>query len=96
MTLLTSVERYLRRTSVAPSRFGRDVAGDPRFVFDLRRGREPRPATAARVLAFIAGKDSARIHPVSNVIHHDSNGLASATPRSTAVCAANAELQGAA
>ena len=54
MTLLKSVERHLRRQAVAPSRFGREVAGDPRFVFDLRRGREPRPATAARVLAFIA------------------------------------------
>ncbi len=54
MTLLITVERHLRRRDVAPSRFGRLVAGDPRFVFDLRRGREPRPATAARVLAFIA------------------------------------------
>jgi hypothetical protein len=96
MTLLTSVERYLRRTSVAPSRFGRDVAGDPRFVFDLRRGREPRPATAARVLAFIAGHESVRIQPVSNAISHDSNGLAPATPRSAMACATSTELQGAA
>lgn len=55
MTLLTTVERYLRNSAVAPSRFGRQVAGDPRFVFDLRNGREPRAATQARVLAFIAG-----------------------------------------
>ncbi len=53
MSLLTIVERHLRRRAITPSRFGRDVAGDPRFVFDLRRGREPRPATAARVIAFI-------------------------------------------
>ena len=39
MCLLTIVERHLRQVEVAPSRFGRDVAGDPRFVFDLRRGR---------------------------------------------------------
>jgi hypothetical protein len=26
---------------------------DPRFVFDLRNGRDPRPATVARVLAFL-------------------------------------------
>ncbi len=54
MTLLTSVERYLRTRNVPASRFGREAARDPRFVFDLRRGREPRPATRARVLAFIA------------------------------------------
>ena len=62
MSLLIIVERHLRRSAVAPSRFGRDVAGDPRFVFDLRRGREPRAATQQRVLAFIArgsGADSA-------------------------------------
>lgn len=55
MNLLLRVERHLRCNAVSPSRFGREVAGDPRFVFDLRRGREPRAATAQRVLAFIAG-----------------------------------------
>jgi hypothetical protein len=59
MSLLIVVERHLRRKAVAPSRFGREVAGDPRFVFDLRRGREPRPATRARVLAFIAHTETA-------------------------------------
>ena len=54
MNLLLTVERHLRCQSVAPSRFGREVAGDPRFVFDLRRGREPRKITRDRVLAFIA------------------------------------------
>ena len=59
MSLLLTVERHLRSEAVAPSRFGRDVAGDPRFVFDLRKGREPRAATRARVLAFIATRGSA-------------------------------------
>jgi len=60
MSLLTIVERHLRRVEVTPSRFGRDVAGDPRFVFDLRRGREPRPATEAKVRAFMLRQFSAR------------------------------------
>lgn len=55
MTLLMAVERHLRMNAVSASRFGRQVSGDPRLVFDLRRGREPRPAMAARVLAHIAG-----------------------------------------
>jgi len=54
--LLIKIERHLRSCSVSPTRFGREVAHDPRFVFDLRRGREPRPPTAARVLAFIAAQ----------------------------------------
>lgn len=53
-SLLREVERCLRKRNISASRFGREVASDPRFVFDMRRGREPRPQTAARVLAFIA------------------------------------------
>jgi hypothetical protein len=66
MSLLTLVERYLRRAAVAPSRFGREVTGDPRFVFDLRRGREPRPATVARVRAFITQSQVAFDKPIDN------------------------------
>ena len=53
MHLLREVEKFLRQSDVAPTRFGREAVGDPRFVFDLRRGRDPRPATVARVLAFL-------------------------------------------
>ena len=53
MHLLREVEKFLRRSQTAPTRFGRDAVGDPRFVFDLRKGREPRPVTAARVRQFL-------------------------------------------
>lgn len=53
MDLLRRVERYLKRSATTPTRFGRDAIGDPCFVKDLRRGREPRPQTAARVTAFL-------------------------------------------
>ncbi len=59
MSLLPVVEKYLRTHQLAPSRFGRIATGDPRFVFDLRRGREPRAATRARVLAHIAAASPA-------------------------------------
>jgi hypothetical protein len=45
--------KFLRQSDTAPTRFGRDVVGDPRFVFDLRNGRDPRPRTVKRVLAYI-------------------------------------------
>ncbi len=51
--LLRDIEGYIRRVQTTPARFGRDVVRDPRFVFDLRKGREPRPATEARVRAFL-------------------------------------------
>ena len=53
MQLLREVEKFLNRSQTAPTRFGRDAVGDPRFVFDLRRGREPRPRTVKRVRAFL-------------------------------------------
>ena len=53
MHLLGRVERYLRRSGTAPTRFGRDAVRDPRFVFDLRRGREPRESTRRRVFEFL-------------------------------------------
>jgi len=51
--LLREVERFLRQSEIAPTRFGREAVGDPRFVFDLRNGRDPRPQTVARVRAYL-------------------------------------------
>ena len=53
MYLLREVENFLRSSDVPPTRFGREVMGDPRFVFDLRNGREPRPTTVARIRRFL-------------------------------------------
>jgi hypothetical protein len=47
------VERYLRRSGTPATRFGRDAVRDPRFVGDLRNGREPREATVTRVTAYL-------------------------------------------
>lgn len=52
--LRLAIGAALDRYGLAPARFGRMAVRDPRFVFDLRRGREPRPATEARVRAFIS------------------------------------------
>jgi 2,4-dienoyl-CoA reductase-like NADH-dependent reductase (Old Yellow Enzyme family) len=53
MYLLRRIERYLRETDTPATRFGREAVRDPRFVFDLRLGREPRPQTEQRVRAFL-------------------------------------------
>ena len=58
MKLLRRIEHYLERSGTAATRFGRDAARDPRFVFDLRRGREPRPRVEARILAFLEEAES--------------------------------------
>jgi homoserine dehydrogenase len=49
-----SVEAFIAARGWTPTRFGRTVAGDPLFVFDLREGREPRADTRARILKAMA------------------------------------------
>lgn len=53
--LLPRIERYLKATRTPPTRFGRQAAGDPNFVFDLRDGRDPRTATVNRIDAYLDG-----------------------------------------
>ncbi len=51
--LIRKIEVFLRRTGMPATRFGRLAARDPRFVFDLRDGREPRARTAERIEHFM-------------------------------------------
>lgn len=56
MELLFMIERYIRKHGIPATRFGREVVNDPRFVLDLRNGREPRPSTERRVMAHITAR----------------------------------------
>jgi len=51
--LLRQIERFLRETQMPWTKFGRLAARDPRFVADLRNGREPRQQTSVRVERFM-------------------------------------------
>ena len=51
--LLRKIEIFLRRTGMPATKFGRLAARDPRFVFDLRNGREPRDRTERRMEHFM-------------------------------------------
>lgn len=51
--LIRKIELFLRRTGMPATTFGRLAAHDPRFVLDLRLGREPRPRTEKRVEHFM-------------------------------------------
>ena len=59
MSLLARIHRHLRRTGIAPTRFGREVVNDPRFVHDLRKGREPGDAITARVTTWLDAREGA-------------------------------------
>lgn len=60
MHLRRRIELYLRRNRMSPTRFGRDAVNDPRFVFDLRNGRELREKTVARVAAWLDNREPAQ------------------------------------
>ena len=53
-----AVERYIFEKEMTPTQFGKLFARDPRFVFQLREGREPRTATRRSVMARIENAGS--------------------------------------
>lgn len=61
MELLRRIERYIRRRGMPPTRFGQEAVGDPRFVWDLRRGRQPRGETVRRVAAWLDRHERGRL-----------------------------------
>lgn len=58
--LIRSIEQFLRHHAMPATKFGRLAAHDPRFVLDLRLGREPRDRTEQRIRGFMAGFEAAR------------------------------------
>jgi hypothetical protein len=53
MHINRKIERFLILYNYPATKFGREAAGDPRLVFDMRRGRELRAPMMARVEAFM-------------------------------------------
>jgi hypothetical protein len=52
-SLKRRVEQFLKRTRMAPTRFGLRAVGDPQLVFQMRRGRVVRPPMEAKILAYL-------------------------------------------
>ena len=52
-SLRRRIEQFLKRTRISPTRLGLDVAGDPKLVFLIRRGRIPRLRMEARIIAYM-------------------------------------------
>ena len=58
--LIRKIEAFMRQTKMPQTTFGRLATNDPQFVFDLRRGRVPRPKTEKRVEHFMNTYDEIR------------------------------------
>lgn len=59
MEMLSRIYRYLRISGESRSGFGRKALGDPRFVWDLERGRIPYLRTERRVHAWLDEREGA-------------------------------------
>lgn len=55
--MLRKIEKFLRETGMAPTRFGREAVRDPRIVLDMRNGREPTIRMCRRLDHFMASQD---------------------------------------
>ncbi len=51
--LIMLIEAFLKAHAMPPTRFGRLAVNDPRFVLDLRLGREPGSTVRCRVEHFM-------------------------------------------
>ena len=58
-----AVESFIAQRGWTATRFGRAIAGDPLFVFDLREGREPRSDTRTRILMAMQDEGEAKALP---------------------------------
>lgn len=54
--VLADVERFLAASDMTPTAFGVRALNDPTLVHELRRGRECKRATRARIQEFIAAE----------------------------------------
>jgi homoserine dehydrogenase len=55
-----TVETFIAKKGIKPTNFGKEYVGDPRFVFQLREGREPRTRIRERVLEAIKQAEAAQ------------------------------------
>ena len=51
--LIREIDKFLSAHRLPATKFGRLAAGDPRLVFDLRNGREPRKRMRLRLEHFM-------------------------------------------
>lgn len=56
--ILADVEAFLTSSGMTPTAFGHKALNDPTLVHELRRGRECKRATRARIAEYISSNSS--------------------------------------
>lgn len=52
-SLRRRIGHFLKRTRISTTRMGLDVAGDPKLVFQILKGRDVRPLMEAEIRAYM-------------------------------------------
>lgn len=60
--VIASIEAFLARHDMAPTRFGREATGEPQLLQSLREGRSPSLKVLASVSAYMRAKDGETAH----------------------------------
>lgn len=58
--VLAKVEEFLAASGITPTAFGARALNDPTLVHEMRRGRECKRATRARIVEFIDAETAQR------------------------------------
>lgn len=58
--VLAEVEEFLQASEMTPTAFGQRALNDPTLVHEMRKGRECKRATRARIKEFIAAETARR------------------------------------
>lgn len=54
--VLAAVEEFLRQSKMTPTAFGQRSLNDPTLVHEMRKGRECKRSTRAKIMGFIAAE----------------------------------------
>ena len=57
MHLMRRIQLFMKRSDMAPTRFGREAVGDPRLIADMKNGRELRDKTIKRIQAWLDAQE---------------------------------------
>lgn len=56
--LLGSIRAFLKRHDMKPTRFGRDVTGEPQLIDSIEKGRSVGHETLLKIADFIKSRDA--------------------------------------
>lgn len=74
--VIASIEGFLLRHAMKPTRFGRDATGEPQLLASIRSGRSPSLDTINRIADYMREKDAEVAIEAAAADHVDTDTIA--------------------